>query len=128
MKTIYYYVFYTLYNFWQCVSSPKVWSDAKAVLTICVIELFIVYTLIIYYKLFIDSASHFGEGFTLIILSLIFIVGPNAFLFIYSDRWKDKIKEFDRWPKKKNETGRIIVWCLIILVIINFIVACSIPH
>lgn len=128
MKTIYYYVFYTLYNFWEFVSAPKIWSDAKATLTISIIELFIVYTLIIYYKLFINRTSHLGEGLTLIVLSLIFVVGPNVFLFIYSDKWKDKIKEFDCWPEKKNEVGRIIVWSSIIFIIINFIVACNIPH
>lgn len=125
---MYYYIFYTLYNFWEFVSSPKIWSDAKAALTICVLELFIVFTLIIYYKLFIDRASHFGEGVTLLVLSLVFIVGPNAFLFILTDKWKGIVKEFDSWPEKKNEKGRIIVWCLIIFVIVNLVIACNIPY
>lgn len=126
IKKGYYYLFYQFYKFGD--ASPSVFpSDFSASIAISVLELFIIYSLIIYYRLF-DKKSHFGEGITLIVLSLLFIVAPNVYLFIYSDKWKDAIEEFDSWPEKKNETGRIIVWCMIILVIVNFIIACNIPH
>jgi hypothetical protein len=125
-KKGYYYLFYQFYKFGE--ASPSIFpSDFSATIAISALELFIIYSLIIYYSLF-DKKSHFGEGITLIVLSLLLIVAPNVYLFIYSSKWKNAIKEFDSWSEKKNETGRVIILCLVILVIVNLIVACNIPH
>ena len=127
IKKAYYYLFYSLYKFLDSVSIPKFWSDAKAVLTISVLELFIIYSLIIYYRL-INRASHFGEGALIIVLSVLFIATPNFLIFIYSDTGKNIFVEFDKWPDAKKDKANIFVWGLIILIIANLIIACNITY
>ena len=128
IKKWYYYLFYKLYKFWEFISSPRVWSDAKAVLTLSVLELFIIYSLIIYYRLLINKDSDFGEGVIPIFLSILFIATPNFYIFIYGDKWKAIIVEFDKWSEEEHKRGSRIVWSVIILVILNLIIACNLPY
>jgi hypothetical protein len=127
-KKLYFYLFYKLYKFWDFVSFPKIWTDAKAVLTITVLELSFIYTTIIYYKLFINPNSHFGEGVAMIFLPTISIATINFYIFIYSDKSKEIVREFEKWPEKKNDFGTMIVWGVVIFIVGNLVFACNIPH
>ena len=50
LKRAYNYLFYKLYKFWEAVSVPKFWSDAKAVLILAVLQEFTALSLMMYYK------------------------------------------------------------------------------
>ena len=121
----YQYLFYKLYKFWEAASVPKFWSDAKAVLSIIILELFPFQSLMIYYETFINKDSYFGETYGDIILIFLLVCIPNYLFFFYKDRWKGIIYHFDKWPQKKNQIGGIIIWSIIIVIIIHFFLVIS---
>ncbi|MFN0293021.1 hypothetical protein [Pedobacter helvus] len=121
MIKAYYYLFYRIYRFWENVSDPKFWSDWKAGIVIIVLELFLLASIFIYYKIFFNRYVHLSESNRDIIIPLLLVVIPNYFAFVHTDRWKDYVKEFDALPKKDNKIGGWIVFGFILLVIANLI-------
>lgn len=117
---MYYYLFYKLYKFSEAAPS-RWWSEWKASLSIDVLELFICLTGIVYYSVFTKKGIDFGNGKLFIFILGLFICLPNYFIFHHGDQWKDYVKEFDQWPKRKNRIGGVIIWSVIILIIANLI-------
>jgi len=54
-------------------------------------------------------------------MPFIILYGINWFIFEKDDRWKEYVKEFDGWPRKKNVVGMWAVVMMILFVIFNFI-------
>lgn len=111
--TLYDYLFFTIYRFWEIVPS-RWWSDWKTLLTICylyVILLSSIYCFVIYLsriELFVDS----------ILLPIIFsaiITGFNYYYFLHKDKWKEKILRFETLDRKKDITGIISVVLIVLL-------------
>lgn len=122
MKSLYYYFFYKIYKFWDLISIPKFWSDAKALLSIMILELFILQSCVLYYVAFVNKQSDFGEGIIETSGMVLLVLIPNYFVFYHQDRWKMIIREFDKWPKRKNMIGGIIVWAIILTIVTQFFV------
>lgn len=117
---MYYYLFYKLYNFWEKASIPRFWSDAKAVITIVTLEIFIIYSLIFYYDSLINPKSHFGEGYKETVIMFLVVVVPNYLIFLHEDRWKEAIKEFGSWPADRNKRGGVITLIVVSTIVLHF--------
>jgi len=121
IKKAYYYLFYKLYKFWDHVSVPKFWSDWKASFTIDVLEIWFYISIYSYVSIFLDRKISLSitepSGF----IPYIIIFGFNIYFFNSPSKWKPYFEEFEKWPKRRNLIGGIIVWSLIALIIINFI-------
>jgi len=117
------YFFYKLYKFWDAASIPKLWSDWKAALTMDVLEVAFVFSVIFHYSNFTKKPIDFGSGGLSILVYVIVIALPNYFIFNHRDQWKEMVREFDQWPKRKNEIGTIVVWGVVSAVIANLILA-----
>ncbi len=115
---VYYYYFYKLYKFWETAPS-RFWSEWKASLSIIVIQIWLIVSLFVYYKVFINRFYQLNENLLLGIGFFVFIM--NYFVFHQKDKWKSKIQEFDSFSKRKNIIGGIIVWSLTVVVIIIII-------
>ena len=109
MIDAYCYMFYKFYKFWDIISIPNFWSDWKAELSIDVLDIFILYTGISYYNIITDNDFDFENGpyFELAYLALIAL--PNYLLFHRKNQWNEIIRRFDKWPRKRNRVGGIIV-------------------
>lgn len=116
---IYYYFFYQLYKFWEWISYLKFWSDFKAAVSIIFLEIGIVYSGIFYYSYITNTQIKLSNTDPLIILMGGIIIGLNYFSFIHLEKWKDYNAEFDKFPKKKNIIGGVIVWLIIIIIIVS---------
>src|SRR5690606_5124596 len=93
----------------------------KASFTLGILEIWLVVSLAIYYKLFINSdADVVGSEITWL-LPLIALVLFDYFVFHHRDQWKGIVAEFDRLPKEKNRIGGWIVFGVVLLIIANFI-------
>lgn len=121
LKRSYYYFFYKLYIFFE--NAPSRWlSDWKATFSLFVLEIWILLSVMVYYKVFTkkdlipDSRLVLVSFSVIIILSLI-----KYFAFEHRDRWKEYVEEFSKWPTKKNKTGALIVWLIVLLIIANLI-------
>jgi len=121
----YNYLFYVLYKFWENVSEPKIWSDAKAVLTIFALIESLVNALMMYYKMFIDKSSHLLDKIWLDGLVGIFFLISFYYCFYYKNRWKQIVSNYDKWPKEKNTKFSTLTWILIVAIVVNFIIACN---
>lgn len=115
----YYYLFYKLFNFWEKISFPKFWSAFKAEVSIMALEIWLIMSVVNYYTVFIDR--HFYLNKIAFILIVVCIVIVNLRFFTYSSAWKDYNVRFERLSKNQNLIGGIIVWCIICMIILNFI-------
>ncbi len=106
IRRAYYYLFYTLYKFWEAISIPKFWSDWKAELSLDVLEIFLGLSGICYYAIVNKEIIDFGSGRYIVCLYLLLIAIPNYFIFHHHDQWKQIVHEFDQLPKKNNINWR----------------------
>jgi len=102
------------------ISVPKASSDAKAVVSIIFLEFFVIQSLGLYYEEYIDKNSQFGKGIGDIIIMFLAVCAPNYFIFLYKDRWKTIVREFDKWSHQKNKIGGLIVWAIALAITIHF--------
>ncbi|ROI04544.1 hypothetical protein EGI16_07705 [Chryseobacterium sp. G0240] len=110
---IYYYFFYFFYKFWDRISLPKFWSDTKAVITLIVLKSFIFISILYYTDLELTK-------FQLILISLLFIIFPDLYLFVFKSEWKDFIIHYDHLPKSENRMYKLFVVFIVFLIIANF--------
>lgn len=121
IKKTYYYFFYKLYKFWDYFSYPKFATDWKAGFSISVIEIWFCITIYSYLSIFLDRKVSLSitepSGFIPYILILTF----NIYMFNSPIKWKSYFEEFEKFSKRKNRIGGIVVWGIIILLIVNFV-------
>ena len=118
MKRIYYYFFYKFYKMSE--AAPSKWaSDWKASIVIAALEIWLLFSLINYYNVFVDKDFFLPQIFYIIIGVAVFVL--NYYLFIHTDIWKEYVKEYDKLPKDKNRLGGIIVFFTTFFILFNII-------
>nr|WP_294860811.1 hypothetical protein [uncultured Fluviicola sp.] len=120
LNKIYPYLFYKLYRWYENRSFAWL-SDWKASFVIIVLEIWIIVSFLIYYKLFFNpEADIIGKeiiwGGMVLALSLI-----DYLVFHTRNQWKNYVKEFDRLSTRTNRIGGWIVFGVITLITVNFI-------
>ena len=123
-KKVYQYVFYKFYRFYDVDSiwlGAKWWSDWKASFSVLVLEIWLLISFVNYYEVFTekDFSSDSKNIISLVILLILVVI--KYFVFEHGERWKEYIKEFDKWPKNKNKIGSIMVWMLVLFILANLI-------
>ncbi|MCF8408900.1 MAG: hypothetical protein K9G36_08005 [Crocinitomicaceae bacterium] len=120
MKKAYYYLFYKLYKW---IGEDNWWTEWKALLFISALVFYTVFSLLVYYTIFIDRYFQLGDNKLVVFFFILSIPVPNYFIFNHSDQWKDIVKEFDKLPKRKNKIGGWIVFGVVLLIIANLFFA-----
>ena len=122
LKQGYGYLFYKLYKFYEKVSSPPFLSDWKAAVSILALEIWFLFSIIVYYKVFSkkDLVPHaLTNPLTYVILA--FLIMLKIILFDHKNRWKDYVNMYDKWPSGKNNRGSVIVTIIVLSIIANLI-------
>ena len=123
-KKVYQYLFYKLYKFYDVDSiwlGAKRWTDWKAPFSLLVLEFWLLISFYNYYDVFTEKDfSSYSKNIISLATLLIFVI-IKYFVFEQRNRWKEYIIEFDKWPKKKNKIGTIMVWMLVLFIMANFI-------
>ncbi len=121
-RKLYQYFFYKLYKFSE--AAPSRWlSDWKAGLAVDVLVFFVLFSLVIYYKVFFNRHLHLSKMNLEIVVFILLIGIPNYFIFHHNDQWKVIVHEFDKFPKRKNKIGGWIVFIIVLMIIANLIFA-----
>ena len=122
MEKIYYFVFYTLFVFWEKVSIPKFYSEFKAGLSILLIQIFIYYSIIYSYLIITNKEFNFDlkNPILLIPLGTIFLI--NIFLTNVSSKWKYYYPKFDNLQNIKKIKYMSITWLFILSIIVMFFI------
>ncbi|HAD78638.1 MAG TPA: hypothetical protein DCF99_03360 [Flavobacteriaceae bacterium] len=122
MEKIYYFVFYTLFVFWEKVSIPKFYSEFKAGLSILLIQIFIYYSIIYSYLIITNKEFNFDlkNPILLIPLGTIFLI--NIFLTNVSSKWKYYYPKFDNLQNIRKIKYMSITWLFILSVIVMFFI------
>lgn len=118
----YYYLFYKIYKFYE-KAPARFWSDWKASISITALEIWLLFLLFNVRSLIKNEILELKISHPIIIVPFLLFLIINYYLFIYTDRWKEYMKEFDELPRPKNTLGGIIVWVLIISIIVGFFVS-----
>ena len=114
MKKLYYFYFYILFRFWEEISIPKFWSDVKALISLCFIELLFIISFIYYTESFFSKL-----GF--ILFCILAIIIPNSYLFLYKDEWHVYGQMFEKFSKEEKKYIYVLLLILTIFIIANFI-------
>jgi hypothetical protein len=120
IKKTYYYLFYKLYKVAKtgAIKSLSFWYALSAIM---ILEGWFVFSLYNYYTIFINRYSSLQLKSPITIVFIILVLIINYFSFVYNDKWKGYVDEFDQWSKKRNIYGGLIVWSIIILITANLI-------
>ena len=81
--------------------SPAFWSEWKAASLLVLMSYSILYSLILYYTIFVNRYSSLGSNLYLIFSIL------NYLIFLHKNRWKKIVENFNNIPKNKNRIGTI---------------------
>lgn len=120
IKQGYYYLFYRLYKMSE--AAPSRWlSDWKASVALGVLEMWFVASILIYYKIFINSSIDILGTSVFWVVVIIVLLIVDYFVFHYRDQWRKIVINFDELPSKKNRIYGIVAWTVISLVIANLI-------
>lgn len=120
MKRAYYYLFYRLYKWYE--KGPSVWlSDWKAVISIGVLQVFLILSMYCYYAVYSKQILDLSIKNPIVFIPFAIIFIFNYFTFEHTDIWKEYVAEFDQLPKKKNRIGSWIVFGVVLFVIANLI-------
>jgi hypothetical protein len=121
LKLGYYYFFYKLYKFF--LNGPSNWlSDWKAGISMLALEIWLGISIVGYISIalkkdiFPNDRFHFS-----IIAPFVLLVAIKYIFFLHDDTWKEYAQMFDRWPKRKNRAGTIVVWGIVLLIVANLI-------
>ena len=123
-KKVYQYLFYKLYKFYDVDSiwlGAKRWTDWKASFSLLVLEFWLLISFYNYYDVFTEKDFSSYSKNIISLATLLILVIIKYFVFEQRNRWKEYIIEFDKWPKKKNKIGTIMVWMLVLFIMANFI-------
>jgi len=120
IKKAYYYCFYRFHKL-AMTGAIKSLSSFYAGVGILVLEIWFLLSLHIYYTIFFNRNADLELKSTKVIVTLIILVLANYFSFSYKNIWKIYVDQFERWPKRKNLIGGIIVWSTVVLMIANLI-------
>ncbi|WP_018676199.1 hypothetical protein [Riemerella columbina] len=124
MKKAYYYFYYKIYKSVEYTSElfgGSFWTEWKASLGLSVLIYFIIASLFIYYKIFINPYIHLSDNNIDIIIISIIVEVFNYYIFHSKNQWKNILVSFDRLSKKQNTLGGWIVFIFIFFVFFNLI-------
>lgn len=108
MFTFYKYLFYKLYISLEKYSSPRFWSEWKAASLLVLLLLSIVYSLILYYTIYINRLSSIGGNVYIIGSIAIFLSVINYSIFIFQNKWIVIVEKFNKIPKRRNQIGSLV--------------------
>lgn len=121
VRKLYSYIFYKLYKFSEAAPS-KWWSDWKATIALLTLELWLVISAFVYYAIVAQKGLPGDDTIVLAGSAVIGILVLIKYLIFYRhDRWRTYVSEFDKWSKKQNKTGTILVCLLVFFIIGNLI-------
>jgi hypothetical protein len=126
IKQLYGYFFYTLYRIWFKIdkafgATGPFPTKMKVLVCMFGIEVWLVFSIALYFGYLFNIHPHIAFFSFVGLAPFVILLVMKWFIFEKDDQWKNYIREFDNWPKKKNRTGRWIVIIAIIFIIFNFI-------
>jgi hypothetical protein len=97
----YYYLFYKLYKI-SMTGAIKSLSKFYASIGILGLQIWFAISLYNYYTVFINRYATLEVTSVKTIVFLLLVLIFDYCSFIYTDKWKDYVAEFDQWPKRRN--------------------------
>ncbi len=120
LKKAYCYLFYKFYKLFE--TSPFKWSSEwKTSFCISILEAMLVMTFDGYYTIVTKKEVFSGNPLPMAIVLIAVVYGFNYYVFHHNDRWREYVKEFNKWSKKKNSIGSLIALLVVLLIITNLI-------
>ncbi|NQX41295.1 hypothetical protein HQN84_20765 [Pedobacter steynii] len=109
LKVMYYYLFYKFYKLFEAFKTTRWLTDTKAIIVVMSIEIWILFSLNCYYDVLSHKRGQLNFISIKVLVPFILLLIIKWFAFWRDDRWKDYVKEFDKWPEEKNNKGGWIV-------------------
>lgn len=120
MIKAYYYLYYKLYNFAVSISDD-VLNEWKPLFTILILEILLLAEVLVWYSVLTKRIVVINNPL-LTLLPVVAAIGiGNYFFFLHNDKWKNYIKEFKDYDKKKRHAGGLLVFVIIVLIVASVV-------
>lgn len=96
-------------------------SDAKAVLVILSLEIWVLFSLNNYVDIYLKKHGRLSFFSFKVLIPFIILLLIKWLFFWKDDRWKDYVQHFDNWPKEKNDRGGWLVAFVVLFCLANLI-------
>ena len=117
----YYYLFYKFYKFHECFKGVMRWSsDINSVITIYILEIFILFSVINYFK-YLRIISPEDSILCFEIIPFVLITYWKWIYFWKTDDWKSYLEKFDKLSQNTNKKGTIITLVITLFSILNLV-------
>lgn len=127
IKKVYYFIYYTIYKLWNRDYNPLLSNDFKTDISIIALKIWFLGVIDTYISILLNhDTTDISIVSPKVIISLVIAIISTLYFFTFSDKWKLYFREFEQWPKRKNQIGRILVWCIIVFIFINMIISVEI--
>ena len=123
MLKAYQYFFYKTYKFIKNNSIPNLWSQWRAIALMIILEILFINSIVVYFHYFTGIEKDVtGGGIQPSSLIMLFLLaGFNYYTFDHKNKWKNIVKKYDNLPKRKVDTGGILVAMITIAIIASYL-------
>lgn len=105
------------------MDNPILSTHFRAELSIGVLKIWFFIVIYAYSCVLLDIKPTISIERPIGFLPLLLVALSTHYFFDISNKWKLYFEEFEKWPKKKNKIGGIIVWSLIVFIFINVFIS-----
>lgn len=123
IRQAYYYLFYRFYLFAETKPFVDDNSDWTATGFIAILETFIYFSGVIFYKFFFNRTYYMSDDSLIFILPISVIGVINYVAFLRNDAWVTYYEKFENWPAERNRKAGMVVLCLVLAILLCFAVA-----
>lgn len=123
MKQAYYYLYYTIFKAWSKNHNPLLSNSFRADVSVMALKIWLVGSFYAYLSIIMGTKISIKITEPISVIPFILAIASTLYFFTFSEKWKPYFEKFDKWPKRKNTIGGIIVWIVVILVFLNLIIA-----
>jgi len=119
LKEAYYYLFYKLFRFWSLNSNLFMSAEFRAQIVMIWLEVALVVSVQSYICILTHHRFRLTIWHPLMLIPFVIIITLKLYLFTFSDRWRVYNERFNKWTRRQNIIGGIIVYSVILLIIGN---------
>lgn len=123
IRRAYYYFYYRIYKTFSKDDHPLLSVGFRADVVVMAVKIWTAISFFEYLSILLGYRIELSITEPLGFMPVVLALCSTLYFLTFSRKWKPYFEEFEKLPKRKNLTGGIIVWGMVILSFINLLVA-----
>ena len=120
MKKVIYYFYYKLYCFGVAISDDEI-NEWKPLVTILILEILLLVQILIWYTVYTNNVVVVANPL-LTFFPIVTLLGViNYRYFLPRNKWKEYLKEFKTYNRKKRFVGSLLTAFVVLAILISVV-------